>query len=81
MESPLAGELVELRPQPHRVDDHRVLAQQIEHADLQRGAVSCGPMSIVKSSSMSIFGIAVRTACQMSESLIPCLRAGSPILT
>src|SRR5215472_2707517 len=34
MASLLADERVELRAQPHGVDDHRVLAADIEHADL-----------------------------------------------
>lgn len=49
------------------MDDDRILAIQVKHADLQRRAVAgrAGPMSMVRSSSMSIFLMAVRTACQM----------------
>jgi len=40
MTSPLPDKRVELVTQPHRVDDDRVLAIQVEHADLQRRAVA-----------------------------------------
>ena len=38
-----------------------------------------GPISIVRSSPMSILWVALRTPCQMSASGSPCFRAGSPI--
>jgi hypothetical protein len=40
MWSPLPDERVELGSKPHRVDDDRVLAVQVEHTDLQRRAVA-----------------------------------------
>jgi hypothetical protein len=62
------------------MNDDRILAIQVKQADLQRCATAGGPMSMVRPSSMSIFLMAVRTACQMSASPTPCLRTGAPIL-
>jgi len=60
MTSPLADEPVELRPQPHCMDHDRLVAAQAG-TPISSGVPSrAGPVSIVRSSSISIFRIALR---------------------
>jgi hypothetical protein len=64
------------------MDYHRVVAVDIQHANLQhRPGLRAGPISMVRSSSMVTLRMAFRIACQVSSSGTPCLRAGSAIRT
>ena len=68
---------MEPRPQRHRVDDHGVLALEVQDADLEERAVGGGADEHRASSSMTTR----RTACSTSLSLTPCRWAGPPIRT
>jgi len=57
------------------MNDDRILAIQVEHADLQQRAVAGRADEHGQVIVMSIFLMAVRTACQMPASPTPCLRA------
>jgi hypothetical protein len=68
---------IELVPESHGMDDHRIVAVEVQDADLQERAVAVRAENI-RTSSMSKPFIGLRTAWNMSSSSTPCFRAGSP---
>jgi hypothetical protein len=56
------------------VDDHRVLALEVQYADLDMDPSLAGPISIVRVSSMLTIRVALRRACHMSASATWCRR-------
>lgn len=72
---------MECRSECHGMDHDRIVALNAENTISNNAPLAAGPMSIVRSSAIAVRRTALRAACQMSASLTPCFRAGSPIRT